>query len=108
MQMQAFQRQHLTHSLAVTATAQTLTYATLANNGSGVQSAMTGLVTVIGNQPVFMLDEPLTSSTVVTVDNGTPLLPNSQRCFTFKAGSNVQFIAPDIGSTVYVTLGEGR
>jgi hypothetical protein len=108
MQMQAFQRFHFTYNLVVTATAQTLTYKAITNNGSSVQSAMVVRVVNIGNQPVFMLDEPPAGTSTVTVNNGMPILPNSERCFTIKANSNLQFIAPDIGSTVYVTLGEGQ
>lgn len=104
MQMQAFQPQQPTVNLAVTASAQTISYATLSSSGAGVQSSMTVLLTNIGNQVVFWL--PKVTATV-TVSNGIPLPPNSQKAFTFPAGSDLGFIAPDIGSTVYATLGEG-
>lgn len=104
MQLQAFQPQQPTVNLAVTASAQTISYATLANSGNGVQSAMTVLLTNIGNQPVFWL--PKVAGTVTT-SNGIPVPPNAQKAFTIPAGSDLGFIAPDIGSTIYATLGEG-
>jgi hypothetical protein len=104
MQLQGFQPQQPTVNLAVTASAQTISYATLSNSGSGVQSSMTVLLTNIGSQPIFWLP---TVTAIVTASNGVPLPPNSQKAFTIPAGSGLGFIAPDIGSTIYATLGEG-
>jgi hypothetical protein len=84
--------------LAVTGAAQnaTITYDT--------KQLCTYLLTNVGTQTVFVL---FGTSPTVTVNNGFPVLANSQSTFTGPPNATVQAIAAAVGSTLYVSAGEG-
>ena len=91
-----------TVNLAVTGTAQTIALTTGTNNV---------MVTNIGTQTVFIRFG--NSAVTVTVNNGYPLLANSTQSFSQTiAASNAEattcaVIAAAVGSTVYISTGEG-
>lgn len=91
-----------TANVAVTGSAQTIS-----PDYSAVLSykPCTGyLFTILGTVPIFYL---FGASPVITVANGIPLQAGSSQTFMGPANSVVQVIAGGVGSTLYVTPGEG-
>lgn len=85
-------------NLAVTGSSQTLTPGITVPD-AGCQAMFTN----IGTQTVFLR----TDGTVATVNNGHPIMANTQVVFTLKGGAALRAIAATTGSTLYVTLGLG-
>lgn len=87
-----------TANLGVTAADQTMTITQVIPPGGCV-----GLFTNVGSQTVFIRMD----STAVTVNNGIPILPNTQVTFGVNFGATPRAIAAATGSTLYLTLGNG-
>lgn len=95
-----------TANVAVTAVAQTIS-PTYAVNSPTLETytPCTGyLLTNVGTVTVFVI---FGASPVVTASNGIPLQAGSAQTFTGPENSVVQCIAAGVGSTLYVTPGEG-
>ncbi len=101
MQLRAFRPLADTQNVVVTASAQSLTL----NYPLGTNSIR---VYNSGTQIVFFLVNDATSAKTATVSNAMPVAPGNTEVFTMGNGSvSLSIIAPAVGSTFYVTQGEG-
>lgn len=99
-QGRAFRPLAPTQNIAVTATAQTVTF----NVSMGVFAVR---FCNIGTQTVFLLVGE-TTQTTATVNNAIPLPAGQTEIFTFSQGTlTFSVIAAATGSTLYTTVGEG-
>lgn len=94
--MTAFTQIGATVNVAVTGTAQSLTF-TVYEGGTNVR------LTNIGTQTVF-----INFQATATTANGIPLLANTSEVFAKGSATSVSAIASTTGSTLYATTGLGE
>jgi hypothetical protein len=96
--MPAFAQTGATVNVAVTGSAQNLTFTAPATNTSPVLRLCN-----IGTQTVF-----INFQATATVSNGIPLLANSAETFEQGSTTTLSVIAATTGSTLYATTGFGE
>lgn len=97
----AFRPLAATQNLAVTASAQTVTFSPVPYGTLAVRFCN------VGTQTVFVLFGE-TSQTAATVTNAIPIPSGQTEIFTISQGvTTFSVIAGATGSTIYSTLGEG-
>lgn len=100
-QLRAFRPLADTQNIVVTATAQPLTL----NYQIGTNAMR---VCNIGTQTVFVFVNDATSAKTATVTTAMPIPAGNTEVFTLGNGAtNLSVIAAGVGSTLYVTQGEG-
>lgn len=101
LQLRAFRPLAQTQNLAVTATAQTITL----NYPIGTNAIR---VCNVGTQTVFFVVNDSQSANVATITTSTPIPAGNTEVFTLGQGAlNVSLVAAAVGSTLYITQGEG-
>jgi hypothetical protein len=98
----------LSVNVAVTGTAQTLAVPQITNPGPLWQYVVTSTASPLTGctQPSFFTVD---GTTVATVGNGMPILPNSAFLISVpKAITSWSVIGADVGCTFYVTVGVGQ
>lgn len=99
----AFSPQQPPVQTAVLATVTSIPWATLVPNSP---AGSTARMVNVGTQVIYWLQDPVT---VVSTSNGNPMQVNgAPEKVTLRAQLPVQVIAAATGSTLVITMGEGR